>query len=82
MQLAFATRRVQLAYETGCRWTLRLGTLRLETVAERLLPREVAPMFERSNYTIDSGCYAGHYTCFKFVAFGRRLIIDWMRGAR
>jgi len=78
MQLAFATRRVQLAYETGCRWTLRLGTLRLETVAERLLPREVAPMFERRMFT----CGEGRGTSWFIVLFRRRLIVDFIRSAR
>ena len=81
MQLAFATSRVQLAYETGCRWTLRLGTLRLETVAERLLPREVAPMFERSTSTCSFPC-EGRVTSWFIVMFRRRLIVDFIRSAR
>jgi len=65
---------MQFAYVTGCNWTVRLGTRRLETATERLLPREVAPMFERRTYP--------HGTSWFIVLFRRRLIVDFIRSAR
>jgi len=54
--------------------------MRIMHAVERLLPGEVAPMFERSAYTIPaSGYYPGRYTCFQLVAFGRRLIVELVR---
>ena len=81
MQLAFATSRVQLAYVTGCNWTVRLGTRRLETATERLLPREVAPMFERRTSTCSFPCES-RVTSWFIVLFRRRLIVDFIRSAR
>ena len=78
MQLAITTSRAQLAYVTGCNWTVRLGSRRLETATERLLPREVAPMFERRTYPHG----AGRATSWFIVLFRRRLIIDFIRETR
>lgn len=47
---------------------------------EPLLPREIAPLYERRNYTIDSGCDAGRYTCHMLVLFRRRYIIELKKG--
>ncbi len=57
--------------------------MKLAHVTEQLLPGETAPMFERSAYTIPASGYCpGRYTCFKFAAFGRRLILELVRPVR
>lgn len=52
--------------------------MRIEHATERLLPREVAPVLERSRYVIGSE----RFTCWKLAAFGRRVIVEWIRPAR
>jgi hypothetical protein len=52
--------------------------MRIDYVTERLLPREIAPMLERSRYTIGSE----RFTCWKLAAFGRRLIVEVIRRDR
>ena len=69
---------MQIAYATGCNWTVQLGTLRLESTTERLLPGEVAPMFERRTYP----CGTERATSWFIVLFRRRLIVDFIRPAR
>lgn len=69
---------MQIAYATGCNWTVQLRALRIESTTERLLPGEVAPMFERRKYP----CGAGRATSWFIVMFGRRLIVDFIRPAR
>jgi hypothetical protein len=59
-------------------WTLQLGRVQLMATTERLLPREVAPMLERSRYAIGSE----RFTCWKLAAFGRRLIVEVIRRDR
>jgi hypothetical protein len=76
ISFAFVTSRAQIAYETGCNWSLRLGTLRIETATERLLPREVAPIFEREHFP---HCGLDRVTTWKIVLFRRRLIVDRIR---
>jgi hypothetical protein len=54
--------------------------MKLDWATEPLLSGEVAPMFEASRYTIPASGYCpGRYTCFKFAAFGRRLIVGLVR---
>lgn len=57
--------------------TVQLGSRRIDSTTERLLPGEVAPMFERSRSTIG----ADRVTCWKVVMFRRRLILEWTRAA-
>jgi hypothetical protein len=58
--------------------TLQLGGTRVESVTERLLSGEVAPLLERSRYVIGSE----RFTCWKLAAFGRRLLLDFIRPAQ
>lgn len=58
--------------------TVQLGTLRLESTTERLLPGEVAPMFERRTYP----CGTERATSWFIVLFRRRLIVDFIRQDR
>lgn len=51
--------------------------MRVEYAVEALLPGEVAPMLDRSRYVIHSE----RYTCWQLAAFGRRLIVDFIRPA-
>lgn len=69
---------MQIAYATGCNWTVQLGTLQLESTTERLLPGEVAPMFEHHTYP----CGAGRATSWFIVLFRRRLLVDVITPAR
>lgn len=69
---------MQITYATGCNWTVQLGTLRFESTTERLLPGEVAPMFERSRHTFG----AERSTCWKVAMFRRRLLVDVITPAR
>jgi hypothetical protein len=52
--------------------------MRIDYATERLLPREVAPIIERSRYAIGSE----RFTCWKLAAFGRRLIVELVRPVR
>lgn len=52
--------------------------MRIDFAAERLLPREIAPVLERSCYAIGSE----RFTCWKLAAFGRRLIVELARPVR
>lgn len=52
--------------------------MRLDYATERLLPREVAPIVERSRYVIGRE----RFTCWKLAAFGRRLIVEVIRPAQ
>ena len=52
--------------------------MRIDYATECLLPREIAPMLERSRYVIGSE----RFTCWKLAAFGRRLIVEVIRPAR
>lgn len=52
--------------------------MRIDYATERLLSGEVAPIIERSRYTIA----AERFTCWKLAAFGRRLIVEVIRPAR
>lgn len=52
--------------------------MRIDYATERLLPREIAPMLERSRYAIGPE----RFTCWKLAAFGRRLIVELVRRDR
>lgn len=58
--------------------SVRVGNWQVLCTTERLLPREVAPMFERARYVIGSE----RFTCWNVAAFGRRLIVELVRPAR
>jgi len=51
--------------------------MKLDWAVEPLLPREIAPLLERSQYVIQGE----RYTCVKVALFGRRLIVDLIRAA-
>lgn len=46
---------------------------------ESLLPGETADHFTRHTYTMTTGGHPGHYTCFTFSLFRRRLTIELRR---
>ena len=51
--------------------------MRIDYATERLLPREIAPIVERSRYAIGFE----RFTCWKLAAFGWRLIVELIRPA-
>ena len=69
---------MQIEYAAVGNGSVKVGNWQVMSTTERLLPREVAPMLERSRYAIDSE----RFTCWKLAAFGRRLIVELVRQVR
>jgi len=69
---------MQIEYAAVGNGSVKAGNWQVMSTTERLLPREVAPVLERSRYAIGSE----RFTCWKLAAFGRRLIVEVIRSTR